>query len=233
MTNKFDGRMQNRISSLLQIERGITAIIGSGGKTTLMYALANELSAEGSVILCTSTHIRIPEEYPLVTGGKKELVNMLSGHRIVCAGTLTETGEKLTAPAVTFEELSALADHVLVEADGAKGLPLKAHAAHEPVIPSGSRSVILVVGADGLGKPVKEACHRFEIWAALAQTAVEGTVTPEGEARVILTENLAGRIFINKAESAEEKRQAEALAALLPFPTVMGSLRQGVFTICH
>ena len=42
--------------SQLGIQKGITAVIGSGGKTTLLSVLAQELP--GTVLLCTSTHIR-------------------------------------------------------------------------------------------------------------------------------------------------------------------------------
>lgn len=45
------------LAELLNIQRGLTAITGSGGKTTLLYALARELSAEARVIVCTTTHI--------------------------------------------------------------------------------------------------------------------------------------------------------------------------------
>ena len=47
-----------RIAPLLHIGRGVTALIGGGGKTTLLCTLAEELRARGSVLLCTSTHIR-------------------------------------------------------------------------------------------------------------------------------------------------------------------------------
>lgn len=50
-----------------------------------------------------------------------------------------------------------LADYTLVEADGSKGLPLKAHAPHEPVIPPQSNQTILVLGAEGLGRTVAQA----------------------------------------------------------------------------
>ena len=39
------------LAELLNIQRGVTAITGSGGKTTLLYALARELSAEARVIV--------------------------------------------------------------------------------------------------------------------------------------------------------------------------------------
>ncbi|MFR3878481.1 MAG: hypothetical protein ACLTYW_10430 [Collinsella sp.] len=45
-----------------------------------------------------------------------------------------ETG-KLSAPAEPLNELAQRFDYVLAEADGSKRLPLKAHAAWEPVIP--------------------------------------------------------------------------------------------------
>ncbi len=221
-----------KISSLLEIERGVTAIIGGGGKTTLMYALAEGLRKIGSVILCTSTHIRIPDQYMLVTGSIKELKEALSKKGAVCAGTLAGNG-KLTASAVPFEELEALADYVLVEADGARGLPLKAHASHEPVIPANASQVILVAGADGLGKTVKDACHRPELWAKLAGMSVNDVTNPQGAARVIKSEGYGDRVYINKAESSKERALAEELAGLIALPAVFGSLKQGVFEKCR
>ena len=45
------------LSEALQIRPGVTAIIGGGGKTTLMERLAHELSGKARVIVCTTTHI--------------------------------------------------------------------------------------------------------------------------------------------------------------------------------
>ena len=101
-----------QIAPLLKIGRGVTALIGGGGKTTLLYALAEELRGRGRVIVCTSTHIRMPEQYPLMTGDAEALRVALDKENVVCAGTPAEDG-KLTAPAASFEELSALADYVL------------------------------------------------------------------------------------------------------------------------
>ena len=44
------------LAPLLGIQKGVTAIIGSGGKTTLLRTLASELP--GRVLLCTSTHFQ-------------------------------------------------------------------------------------------------------------------------------------------------------------------------------
>ena len=45
------------LSEALQIRPGVTAIIGGGGKTTLMERLENELSGKARFIFCTTTHI--------------------------------------------------------------------------------------------------------------------------------------------------------------------------------
>ena len=218
-----------QIAPVLRVGRGVSALIGAGGKTTLLYALAEELRRKGTVVLCTSTHIRVPERYPLVTGGAEELRATLKTHGAACAGTPAEDG-KLTAPRLSFEELAGLADFVLVEADGAKGLPLKAHAPHEPVIPANAQRVVLVAGADGFGKPISAVCHRPERYAELAGVTAETVVTPELAAKVILAEGFGDRVYLNKVETAAGYAAAEELAKRLACPVTAGSLHKGVFT---
>lgn len=218
-----------QIAPLLKIGRGVTALIGGGGKTTLLYALAEELRGRGRVIVCTSTHIRVPEQYPLMTGDAEALRVALDKENVVCAGTSAGDG-KLTAPAASFEELSAPADYVLVEADGAKGLPLKAHAGHEPVIPANAQRVVLVVGADGFGKPIDKVCHRPALYAEHAGAPIDAVVTPEIAARLIAAEGYGDRVYINKVESADDYAAAEELARRLTCPVVAGSLHKGVYT---
>ena len=45
------------LSEALGIKKGVNAIIGSGGKSSLLKSLSLELSQKGSVLLTTSTHI--------------------------------------------------------------------------------------------------------------------------------------------------------------------------------
>lgn len=213
------------ISALLNVEKGVTALIGGGGKTTLMYTLAEELRRRGTVIVTTSTHIQRPEQYPVLTAADDAAVAAaLVAHGTVCVAGETAEG-KLCAPALSFETLAALADFVLVEADGSKRLPLKAHAPHEPVIPPNARQTIYVVGADGFGRPIRQVCHRPERYAALCGAAEDDIVTPALEAKVLHAEGYdTGWVYINKVETPEDWRNAEALAALLPGKAMAGSL---------
>ena len=218
------------ISPLLGVEEGVTALIGGGGKTTLMYTLAEELRLRGSVIVTTSTHIRRPPQYPLLLTAEPAAVSAaLAEHGVVCVAAEGPEG-KLTAPALSFDALGALADFVLVEADGAKRLPLKAHAPHEPVIPACARQTVYVLGVDGFGRPIRQVCHRPERYAALCGAAQDDPVTPALAAAVLRAEGYgSGLVYLNKVESAEDWRNAEAFAALLPAAVAAGSLWKGTY----
>ena len=132
--------------------------------------------------------------------------------------------KKISAPSVSFAELSKLADYVLVEADGSRQLPIKAHANYEPVIPEGTTQKIYVIGIDGVGKKISRACHRPELFCTLTGCELENLLTPDLIAEAIKKENLADRFFINKINSFEEWQLAEDLAIKLGKPTIAGNL---------
>ena len=214
------------LSSLLGISEGVTAVIGGGGKTTLLWTLGQELAGKGGRVLLYTTTKILP--FPGIPCAKSlaELEKLRGRHRLLCAGmVLPETG-KLTALDVPMERLASGFDYVLVEADGAARRPLKAHAAHEPVIPPGANQTICVVGASGFGRPVCEAAHRPERYAALAGCAVGYKATPETEAAVLTAEALHRRVFVNQVETEAALSAARALGGLLECPVLAGSLRQ-------
>ena len=55
------------LRELLEIGPGLTALIGGGGKTTLMYHLAAELRQQGTVLVCTTTKIWPPAHLRVCT----------------------------------------------------------------------------------------------------------------------------------------------------------------------
>ena len=216
------------LCDLLQIPRGITCLIGGGGKTTALALLGRELSRRGTVILCTTTHIRPVAGFPLAPNSESGLRKTLARHSALCVGTPAEEG-KLTSPAIPMARLQALADYVLVEADGARHRPCKAHAPHEPVIPLETAFTLLLLGAEGFGRPISECAHRPERYAPLALAGPEDRITPELAARVLLAEDLHDAVFINQMESPRQEAMARQLAALLPCPVYGGALQKGVW----
>ena len=211
---------------LLGVQPGVTAVIGSGGKTSLLARLAHELP--GKVILTTTTHIRPFAGVPLLTDADEDaLRRALADSRVICLGTPAENG-KLTAPALPFALLARLADFVLVEADGSRGLPLKAHAPHEPVVPPEARQTICVVGASAFGRTVAQAVHRPERFCALTGAAPDTVVSPALAAQAIAAERLADTVFLNQTDLLAAS--AEGFAAPLHragMHVLAGSLKNG------
>ena len=83
-----------KLSDALQVKPGVTAIIGGGGKTTLMERLAAELSREARVIVCTTTHILPEKTMPcLVSPTQTEIATALEQSPCICVGTWAEIGK--------------------------------------------------------------------------------------------------------------------------------------------
>ena len=217
-----------RLCDLLAIIPGVTAIIGGGGKTTLMMSLAKELSERGRVIVTTSTKILPPEDIPaLINPTSKEVTEALTRNPVICVGN--KCGDKLSSGTLSFAELEKLADYVLTEADGSRQLPLKAHADYEPVIPDTANQCIYVIGIDCIGGRLSEVCHRPELFAELNGCGTDESVTAELAAAAVKKERLADRYFINKADDDEGMEKAANLAVLLGKPSVFGSLHRGEY----
>ena len=211
----------------LGVRPGVTSVVGSGGKTSLLAALARELT--GTVVLTTTTHILPFPDVPLVTSADADDARAaLAKSRVVCVGSQAEKNGKLVTPELGVDALASLADYVLVEADGARRLPLKAHAPWEPVVPACSGRTILVLGASGLGHPVREKVHRPELFCELAGCAPDDPATPELVARAANAEALADIALVNQADVAPDA--ARNLAALLAIPALVGSVQSGTVT---
>lgn len=207
------------LCDVLEMGKGVTAVIGSGGKTSLIEQLAQELQGRGTVLICTTTKMWRPAADAVLCRTKEETIAALKSGKITYIGDINEQN-KLIPPA--FDGWWLLADYVLVEADGSAGLPLKAHAEWEPVLPPVCGKVICVVGASGIGKPIQTVAHRPERFAALCGKKVTDTVEEANIAAVLSAEKYHDCVFINQADAAP----ADTLAALIPCPVVTGSLRQ-------
>lgn len=241
--------ISGNLASALKIEPGITAIIGSGGKSTLLKTLGLELMrAGGRVLLCTTTHMFPVAGVPWdgssrrldaapwkpgashVPGCTCEACAGLNRGSICQAGVLDPETGKLSAPAESLDQLAQRFDYVLAEADGSKRLPLKAHAAWEPVIPTGTTNVIWVVGASGLGKPVDEVVHRPELFCERCGCEPTDIATPERVAQVLNAEMRTlglghARVMLNQVDTLSDPKAADNFQAALNHPIIATSLK--------
>ncbi len=135
---------------------------------------------------------------------------------------------------------------LLIEADGSRQKPLKAWADHEPPIPPFVDQVALVVGLEGIGKPLNdEFVHRAEIFSRLSDLKMGESVSAEALTRVLIhpeggQKNIppnARRVaLLNQADTAELQSSAHGMAhdLLSSFHSVViASLKQKKIYAAH
>lgn len=181
----------------------LVAFVGGGGKTSLMFALAQALGA--GIVTTTTTRIfavqmKLAPSVCFLTenDAQQAMADKSSAFSALSAvGDLSHldaflarfgtalvvgqvAGEKaFGVPAELPGQLLARPDvrHVLVEADGSRMRPIKAPAAHEPVIPPETTLVVPVMGLDALERPLATIAHRPEQIAHLLQE--QYAITPD------------------------------------------------------
>ena len=200
----------------------VVALVGAGGKTSTLYALARAgLDAGKKVVVTTTTHILPHPGLPLA-GSPAEARALLKGCPAVTLGRFARP-DKLSGggdPAACL----AFAHLVLAEADGARLHPLKAPADHEPVIPPQADAVVAAAGLDGLGRPVGIACHRPERVCALLGVGMDHALTPADVAAVLshpqrgrkgVGPGMAFRCLLNKADTPERAALGREIQEML------------------
>ncbi len=212
----------------------IVAIVGGGGKSSLMFALAEQLPGRG--VMTTTTRIfaaQMSRAAEVCTLDDANWRARLDG----CAASLLVVGHvegerAMGVPPELPAEMLAhpCVDWVVVEADGSRMRPVKAPASHEPVVPIGATLLVPVVGIDAFSKPIAEIAHRPELVCAITGLAETDSLTPVALAKLLTSPEgglknapSAGRaaILINKVESAAELALARETAdAILRVPSV-------------
>lgn len=236
---------------LLNIPRGVIAVIGAGGKSSLIYALSRQLP--GKVIICsTYTYKPMPNTAfisisDLTPEKEKEYIGkLLIENPAVCTGQMTGFGT-LSPSTLSYRELHALADYVLVEADRSCGFPIKMHDDDEPLLPEDPDCIIQVVGADGFMKPLDEATDNPRIFRLLTGCGEDSPSRPELVAKAFKNERLPlerprsksehpfeKRIFLNKVEKKETLALAKRFSESCSISGVVaGSLKYNAYKLLN
>jgi probable selenium-dependent hydroxylase accessory protein YqeC len=218
--------------------RGVISLVGAGGKSSLMYRLAQELSNDGdSVLTTTTTKIIEPAEDQspsvILSESLDTIVEIAKGRltrglHLTAAAARSQKGAKLIGlkPGI----IDAIATKrifrwIIVEADGAAGRPLKAPADHEPVIPAMSRWIVGLAGLSGIGKPLNSAwVFRPERFARIAGIAMEESISAEAISNVLRheqgtfknsPENALRIVFLNQSDVCGGIKSGRQIASLL------------------
>ena len=188
------------------------AFTGGGGKTSLIFRLAEELTETGKrTIIVTTTHMAYTADRPFAENGDRKTVrkNLFRCGYTVAASLEKDSGKLCGLPEDQMKDLRDECDVMLIEADGYRRLAVKVPEGWEPVIPDFADTVVGVIGLDALGKPICRTAHRAELTASFLKKKPEDTVTPEDFVKIASSENglrknvgeRLYRVYLNKADT--------------------------------
>lgn len=193
-----------KLHEALGISTGdVAAFAGSGGKSGAILQVAAELSEAGTTVLVVPTTkmflgevegrgpLVVAEDAGELVAGVKEAY--AEGNTTVVAGRARISKSRIDGvePDVVGE-LAAIADVVLVEADGSRRRPIKGTASHEPVIPNSATLVVAAGNVSALGSPVdEEHVHRPSVFSELTGVGPGQSITARAFARALAQGSLA------------------------------------------
>lgn len=193
-------------------KQNIISFVGGGGKSTSMDIISKELRSIGKKVLVTTTTVIFEPQHKdndkFILGEFPEDYNPANG-TITLLGKSMDDGKIRGLDQEELEEIyiKGIFDVILIEADGARGKPIKAPATHEPVVPSFSTMTIGVIGLDSIGKPLDEDnVHRLEFLTEILNVERPHTIDSEDIIKLAihkdgLFKGCYGKqvIFLNKA----------------------------------
>ena len=213
---------------------GVISLVGAGGKTSLMFGLAREFSSSGlSVLTTTTTKILSPaadqSKHLIISSSPEEILSRArdmiahTPHITAASQRMTETGKLMgfSSETIALFQKSNLFRWIIVEADGAAGLPLKAPASHEPVIPDCTDWVIGIVGLSALGRPLdKHTVFRPELVSKITGLSEGGKILDKTICDILChrqgifqkTPKRAQKIvFLNQADRPQKARAGQSI----------------------
>jgi probable selenium-dependent hydroxylase accessory protein YqeC len=215
----------------------VITVIGSGGKTSLIWRLAQQGRHRKTLVTTTTRMFFPPQEAGLydylldIEGIQRD--SFWSAAGISLAGMRDGiSGKYGSLPPELLESLVPWFDQILIEGDGSRMLPLKAWAAYEPVVPAYTTLTIGMLPLWPVGLPVSaDIIHRLPLFFALTG-AQQGeplslhhlvsviTGNPQkttAPSKGLFSEAQGKKIlFLNQIEDTVGFENAERLLSLLP-----------------
>jgi probable selenium-dependent hydroxylase accessory protein YqeC len=226
----------------LGIRRGDAVFfVGAGGKTSLIFHLAQEACQQGfRVLVTTSTRMFIPDsdQYDSIDLSGKLFSDRPVTEPGIYVGGLPDSVEgKMTGvrdDLLTYQQKKF--DIVLVEADGSAGKPLKGWKNTEPVVTEMATKTVGLLDIQAIGKIIDESLvHRLDIFSLFTGCQAGKPIAIGHLLRVIChDEGLFAQalgeeiLFINKVECDKDCRNVDKLKSQLEnLKIIAGSVQQG------
>ena len=206
--------MTSLCKAMMLEERGVVSLVGAGGKTSLMFKLAHEISEAGESVLTTTTtkilnptpqqssNLIISDHIGTIVKYTEDVFKKNRCHITAVASQVQPENKLIGLQPEIIDALAAtkLFRWIIVEADGAARKPLKVPADHEPVIPISTTHVAGICGLSAVGNPFSNKwVHRPERFAEITGLNIGQPIPGEIVGDILVHES---GIFKNTPSSA-------------------------------
>ena len=218
-----DKLKRSRLTEFLQVKKNdVISFAGAGGKTTTIFALAQELKDTADYkILVTTTTKMMREKEAITVEDEAFIKEQLQTKRLVIAGT--DLGRKMGCFAMDFlQRIILLSDITLIEADGAQRRPFKMPRSYEPVYLPCTTKIVYLAGMMALGQKIEDL-SRSDIMADFLNKQPAEKLTAEDMVKILQSEQGAKKdvqhrdfyVILNQADDEKNLRSAVQIAAEL------------------
>lgn len=228
----------------------IISVVGSGGKTTLLFAIAESFRSTQPVLITTTTKMSIPEAvrfdyfFEGALSLPQDAPNISPGIYFWCTKTDRKCNKVIGIPSDAIRPWESVFDLILIEADGSRQLPIKAWKEWEPVIPEETTVTIAVFPVTCFYEIVREE-NTYHFEGFLPYLKDENRFTPKVFLRLLTDPNGMWKgaqgtkiLYLSQADTTEQKEMAmlflEEVAQLqpnLPYKIVMGSTLRDEYAV--
>lgn len=223
---------------LKNVAHPVIMLTGAGGKTAAIARLAKEYQFQHiPVIITTTTHMMDEKTaWMLTEPSMDKAAELLRTQGRVLAGTPCAGGKIKMPEDSFFHQLIKEEYPVLIEADGAKRLPLKVPAEHEPVLVKEATHILNVYGMDAVGEKLSRVCFRPELASKILRCSEEHVVTEEDIALLAMKfkeeklkeyKDCCYYVILNKADGPEEEEKALKICRLMDAESMAGIIITG------
>ena len=218
-----DKLKRSRLTEFLQVKKNdVISFAGAGGKTTTIFALAQELKDTADYkILVTTTTKMMREKEAITVEDEAFIKEQLQTKRLVMAGT--DLGRKMGCFAMDFlQRIILLSDITLIEADGAQRRLFKMPRSYEPVYLPCTTKIVYLAGMMALGQKIEDL-SRSDIMADFLHKQPAEKLTAEDMVKILQSEQGAKKdvqhrdfyVILNQADDEKNLRSAVQIAAEL------------------
>ena len=218
-----DKLKRSRLTEFLQVKKhDVISFAGAGGKTTTIFALAQELkdTADYKILITTTTKM-MREKEAITVEDEAFIKEQLQTKRLVIAGT--DLGRKMGCFAMDFlQRIILLSDITLIEADGAQRRLFKMPRSYEPVYLPCTTKIVYLAGMMALGQKIEDL-SRSDIMADFLHKQPAEKLTAEDMVKILQSEQGAKKdvqhrdfyVILNQADDEKNLRSAVQIAAEL------------------